>query len=116
MAYPIHKDDETHLATDGEAMKEFARNVGVERSDTAWLLTSYDTWERNPFYTGPEVRHPEGRHVGNGHHVWRGAVGQDDGLALRVVTGDDSSDRLEHSLSSARPSGGRCRGRVSGGR
>jgi hypothetical protein len=52
-------EDEGRLATPGEAVKEYARNVGAERPEQAWILTHYDTWERNPFYAGPPVRHPE---------------------------------------------------------
>lgn len=47
------------LATDSEAVQEFALNIGNENSDRCWLLTSYDTWVRNPFYTGPSQPHPE---------------------------------------------------------
>ena len=42
-----------------EAIREWARNVGHERQDQAWLLSDYDTWERNPFYRGPPQPHPE---------------------------------------------------------
>lgn len=42
-----------------EAVKEWARNVGRDNLDRQWLLTDYDTWERNPFYSGPPQRHPE---------------------------------------------------------
>lgn len=48
-----------HVATDDEAMAEMAFNMGVERSDRAWLLDDRDVWVRNPHYTGPAVRHPE---------------------------------------------------------
>jgi hypothetical protein len=54
-----HPDDNTHLATDGEAMQEYAHNIGGEYPDRAWLLTSYDVWVRNPAYVGPPVPHPE---------------------------------------------------------
>jgi hypothetical protein len=47
------------LATDTEACREYARNVGAERPERPWILTDYDTWERNPFYSGPPARHPE---------------------------------------------------------
>lgn len=47
------------LATPSEACREFARNVGGEQPERAWILTDYDTWERNPFYYGPSVPHPE---------------------------------------------------------
>jgi len=42
-----------------EALKEFARNVGREFLDQAWILSPLDTWERNPFYCGPDRPHPE---------------------------------------------------------
>lgn len=51
--------DGDRCATAGEAISEFARNVGADRPDQAWLLTSYDSWVANPFYQGPAVRHPE---------------------------------------------------------
>lgn len=41
------------------ACKEYARNVGAERPDLAWISTPLDSWERNPFYSGPPVQHPE---------------------------------------------------------
>lgn len=47
------------LATKTDACREYARNVGYEDQERAWILTDYDTWERNPFYCGPPVRHPE---------------------------------------------------------
>ena len=53
------EDDFGQLATESDAMAEFARNVGGERREQAWLLTDYDVWVRNPHYTGPAQRHPE---------------------------------------------------------
>jgi hypothetical protein len=47
------------LATMSDAVREYARNVGAERPDRAWILSPYDTWERNPCYSGPPARHPE---------------------------------------------------------
>ena len=47
------------LATETDACREYARNVGREDQERAWILTHYDTWERNPFYSGPPVPHPE---------------------------------------------------------
>jgi len=47
------------LATPSEACREFARNYGATRPELAWVLTDFDTWERNPFYSGPPVPHPE---------------------------------------------------------
>ena len=53
----MYEDDV--LAKPSDAMREYADNVGRENRDCAWILTPYDTWKRNPFYTGPEVPHPE---------------------------------------------------------
>lgn len=47
------------LATVTEACREYARNAGMDDPDRAWILTPWDSWERNPFYRGPAVRHPE---------------------------------------------------------
>lgn len=46
-------------ATETDACREYARNVGREQTDRAWICTDFDTWERNPFYVGPPVKHPE---------------------------------------------------------
>jgi hypothetical protein len=41
------------------ACQEQARNEGREHPDRAWICTFFDTWERNPYYAGPPVPHPE---------------------------------------------------------
>lgn len=47
------------FATVSEAINEWVWNVGHECPERAWLCSSYDTWERNPYYQGPPVEHPE---------------------------------------------------------
>ena len=47
-----------HVATYPEAMKEYAYNFGMDHKERAWVLTPWDTWERNPFYSGPAIPHP----------------------------------------------------------
>jgi hypothetical protein len=47
------------LATPADAVREWVHNVGRENPDQAWFCSNYDTWEKNPFYAGPPVRHPE---------------------------------------------------------
>jgi hypothetical protein len=47
------------LATPADACRQYARAVGATCPERAWILTDYDTWEPNPFYQGPPVRHPE---------------------------------------------------------
>lgn len=47
------------MATYSEAFKEYAHNYGMDHPDVCWVCTPWDTWERNPFYHGPPVPHPE---------------------------------------------------------
>jgi hypothetical protein len=43
-----------------EACLEYALGVGRDRPDSAWILTDFDTWVANPFYSGPpDPPHPE---------------------------------------------------------
>lgn len=54
-----HDHEPDRVATPAEACKEFAWNYGMDHPDKAWLLSDYDTWEKNPHYKGPPVPHPE---------------------------------------------------------
>jgi hypothetical protein len=47
------------LATESDAIREWTSAVGCENRDRAWLLSNYDTWERNPYYVGAPVPHPD---------------------------------------------------------
>ena len=47
------------MSFEQEAMREYARNVGREFPTRAWIATPLDSWEKNPYYNGPPVRHPE---------------------------------------------------------
>ena len=42
-----------------EAVREWAHNVGSDRPTQQWILSDYDSWERNPYYVGPDQGHPE---------------------------------------------------------
>jgi hypothetical protein len=42
-----------------EAVREWVWTVGQDRADQQWVLSNYDTWERNPHYRGPDQGHPE---------------------------------------------------------
>jgi hypothetical protein len=42
-----------------EGVREWVRNVGQDRPDQQWILSDYDSWEKNPFYRGPNQPHPE---------------------------------------------------------
>jgi hypothetical protein len=45
-----------------EAVAEYARQHGAVETERAWILSPFDTWERNPSYRGPAVPHPEDDH------------------------------------------------------
>lgn len=49
--------------TQGENMSascgEYTHNAGAEKTNTEWILTPFDTWVRNPHYTGKPGPHPE---------------------------------------------------------
>ncbi len=47
------------LASNNDALREFAYNAGRDCPDHAWLLHFSDTWVQNPHYKGPPVPHPE---------------------------------------------------------
>ena len=47
------------LATKTDAVQEYAMWVGKDKPLTQWILSDYDTWERNPHYIGPDQGHPE---------------------------------------------------------
>jgi hypothetical protein len=60
----MHPDDvPQYYGSQGEyltqVVREYAREHGAMEPDRAWILSPLDTWERNPFYRGPPVRHPE---------------------------------------------------------
>jgi hypothetical protein len=42
-----------------EAIEEQRQIFGMENLNSQWILSSWDTWERNPYYNGPEQQHPE---------------------------------------------------------
>lgn len=52
-------NDPGACATEAESVAEYARNVGAEHPDQEWICSPFDTWERNPFYTGKPGPHPE---------------------------------------------------------
>ena len=42
-----------------DAVREYATNAGAARPNVEWILSDYDTWVRNPHYTGQPGPHPE---------------------------------------------------------
>ena len=49
----MHIDPPDQLATMTDAVQEYAMWVGQDKPYTQWILSDYDTWERNPHYVGP---------------------------------------------------------------
>lgn len=47
------------MSYEQESVWLYARAVGEENPAQAWILSPLDTWEKNPCYSGPPVRHPE---------------------------------------------------------
>lgn len=56
---PDQRKSSITLATIAEADREWARNVGIENPERAWILSDRDCWYPNPAYSGPPVPHPE---------------------------------------------------------
>jgi len=46
-------------ATFMDACREYAANIGATTPNKPWILTDYDIWMPNPFYTGERIPHPE---------------------------------------------------------
>lgn len=47
------------MATEAQADAEYARNIGYDRPEQAWILSDRDVWYPNPFYKGIPQPHPE---------------------------------------------------------
>jgi hypothetical protein len=47
------------MANISDAECEYVWNVGKDRPHCAWILSPYDTWHKNPYYTGTPKPHPE---------------------------------------------------------
>lgn len=68
------------------AVAEYAREHGRDRPDQAWIASPFDTWEPNPFYTGPKVPHPESDEF----ETYEGPVAEDRSpFAGQDLPGDD---------------------------
>ena len=55
-------DEEFYYPTESEIDRHCAYALGQSRPESAWVLSDRDAWYRNPYYTGPEVPHPEYEH------------------------------------------------------
>ena len=54
-----HPDEDDRIATNAEALREYAYNYGMDHPALAWILTDWDVWMPNPHYHGQKVPHPE---------------------------------------------------------
>ena len=50
-------DARQHIISEGIA--EQVQIFGAEMPERQWILSGWDTWERNPYYHGEEQQHPE---------------------------------------------------------
>jgi hypothetical protein len=47
-----------------ESILEYAANAGEDRPESAWILSPFDVWVRNPHYVGSPQPHPESEDYG----------------------------------------------------
>jgi hypothetical protein len=65
MTYSREREDALaqDAMTQGEynstAISQYSSAHGADSQDCAWILSPFDSWERNPFYSGPAQPHPE---------------------------------------------------------
>ena len=50
---------DSQYSTTMELSEDDARLAGARRPNQAWILSDWDVWHRNPYYTGPAQPHPE---------------------------------------------------------
>lgn len=53
------EEREFTISSIAEWDQEDARDRGYHRQDQQWILSDRDVWYRNPYYHGPEQKHPE---------------------------------------------------------
>ena len=56
-------------STDTEWDRADAWERGSRNPEAAWVCTDRDVWHANPFYTGPEVPHPEDEYANEEFYV-----------------------------------------------
>ncbi len=60
MNFNAHEEEDFNGNVLLEAHKEMVQCWGAEKPDQEWILTDFDVWEKNPYFTGtPTNRHPE---------------------------------------------------------
>ena len=63
-----------HLATPTESCREYARNAGSEQPWREYIVTPFDTLERNPYYVGPPGPHPDDYEAQGRYSSWEASV------------------------------------------
>lgn len=79
MAYDENSDASEWTTMD--RVYQWADAYGADHPEKPWLLSDFDTWERNPHYQGPRVAHPETLQEGCPEvdkYEWRRGPEQDD--------------------------------------
>ena len=56
---PWEEHNDFHYSTDTEWDQAEAYEKGAANPEQAWISTTRDAWHKNPYYTGPDVPHPE---------------------------------------------------------
>jgi hypothetical protein len=86
MNYSIHPDDVEgpHGNIYEEAHQEMIQVFGSEKPEQEWILTDFDVWAKNPYYTGAPGPHPEDDH---GHEA---ADYYDQGREMEEPISDDN--------------------------
>ena len=56
---PYQEHCDFNYSTDAEIDQASANAEGAKNEDQPWILSNRDVWYANPYYTGPEVPHPE---------------------------------------------------------
>ena len=55
----LYQDSLTKAQHTSAALSQWATAYGEEDPQSAWILTPYDIWMKNPHYRGAPVPHPE---------------------------------------------------------
>lgn len=50
-------------ATMEDNVRMMVSAAGEDHPDRAWILTPFDSWEKNPYYRGAPQRHPEDQSI-----------------------------------------------------
>lgn len=75
------------MSFEQESVREYARNHGHMNPEQAWILSPLDSWEKNPWYHGPAVPHPESSDSDEGYD-------ENEIVPVRVIVNKDDPDHI----------------------